>query len=289
MGEARAIAVGDVLGDKYEIIGELGEGAMGVVYAARHRALNKVVAIKTLRVEIAGDAELTGRFEQEARAASAIGHPNICEVFDLGSASNGTRYMVMEHLEGVSLADLLVHEPLLTPERAAGIMSQVLSALTAAHRGGIVHRDLKPENIFVTRSEHRGEFIKLLDFGISKVLEAADPNIAGDDAAMRRTRLGSVLGTPLYMSPEQILGKELDFRTDMYAFGGTVYHLLAGEPPFLEGEVLYHHVHTEPRLLKDLRPEVPTVLSDIVMQCLSKNPAKRPTPEEIVAHLRKKP
>lgn len=272
MGERRAIAVGDVLGDKYEITGELGEGAMGVVYAARHRALNKIVAIKTLRVEIANNAELTGRFEQEARAASAIGHPNIVEVFDLGSASNGTRYMVMEHLDGMSLADMLVHEPLLTPERAVGIMSQVLSALGAAHRRGIVHRDLKPENIFVTRTEERGEFVKLLDFGISKVLEVADPNIAGDDAASRRTRLGSVLGTPLYMSPEQARGMaDIDERTDLWSVGCVLYEMLCGQTPF-DGEN-YNQIMTAILegyypLPRQLRPAIPPALEAVIKAAL---------------------
>src|SRR5687768_4748988 len=145
---------------------------MGVVFAARHRGLGKKVAIKPVLPGVAAEDELIARFQQQARAASALGHPNIAQVFDLGSAPDGALYMVMEHLEGQSLAQLLEDQPLLTPERAVGLAAQVLSALAAAHRRGIVHRDLKPENVFITRDDDGHELVKLLDFGISKVLPA---------------------------------------------------------------------------------------------------------------------
>ena len=184
------INVGDVLDGKYEIVAKLGEGAMGLVFEGRHRMLGKRVAIKTLRAEIAQHAEVIGRFEQEARAASAIGHRNIVEVFDLGRVPSGAYFMVMEYLKGHDLADILVDTPYPTPQRLSAILADVLSALGAAHRLGIVHRDLKPENIFLVQSEN-GECVKLLDFGISKVLESSSDEELTTSA--RATRYGTIL------------------------------------------------------------------------------------------------
>ncbi len=276
---AGAISVGDILGGKYKIESELGAGAMGLVFCARHQALNKLVAVKTLRAEIANDAELLGRFEQEARAASAIGHPNIVQVFDLGSTQAGARYMVMEHLDGQSLAELLAVSPLLKPERAVRIMSQVLSALAAAHRCGIVHRDLKPDNIFITHNDENPELVKLLDFGISKVLEIADPNIAGADSAARRTQFGSVLGTPLYMSPEQARGlTNIDHRADLWAVGCVLYEMMCGQPPF-DGEnynqILMNILGTKPIRPSQLRPTTPAALEHVIMRAMTHDRDKR--------------
>lgn len=273
------ISVGDVLGGKYEIESELGAGAMGLVFSARHQALNKLVAVKTLRAEIADDAELLGRFEQEARAASAIGHPNIVEVFDLGTTAGGARYMVMEHLAGQSLADLLVVSPLLKPDRSVRIMSQVLSALAAAHRSGIVHRDLKPDNIFVTHNDENPELVKLLDFGISKVLDAADPKIAGADSAARATQFGSILGTPLYMSPEQARGlTDIDHRVDIWAVGCVLYEMMCGQPPF-DGnnynQILMNILGTKPVPPRNLRPATPPALEQVILRAMAHNRNER--------------
>jgi serine/threonine protein kinase len=148
----------------------------------------------------------------------------------------------------------------------------VLKALRHAHGHGVVHRDIKPSNVMLSSDR----VVKIMDFGLAKVLR--DAKAQGSEKAS---------GTPLYMSPEQILGKAIDYRTDLYAFGGTVYHLLAGEPPFVDGEVLYHHVHTSPTSLRKQRPDVPKVLEQIVMSCLAKDPGSRPTSEEILKSLKK--
>jgi len=267
-----AISVGDVLGGKYVIEAELGAGAMGLVFRGRHRDLNKLVAIKTLRADIADNPELLGRFEQEARAASAIGHPNIVAVFDLGTSDSGARYMVMEHLEGQSLGELLSATPVVATDRAVRMMSQVLSALAAAHRRGIVHRDLKPENIFVTHTDENPELVKLLDFGISKILEIADPNIAGADSAAPRTQFGSILGTPLYMSPEQARGvTDIDHRADLWASGCVLYEMLCGRPPFDGGnynQILHNILSSKPVPPRQLCPTLPAAVDQVIARAL---------------------
>ena len=274
------IRLGDILDGKYEIEGTLGEGAMGVVFSARHRGLGKRVAIKTLRPEIACDQALVGRFEQEARAAGAIGHDNIVEVFDLGTAPGGARYMVMEYLSGLSLAELLTRQPVQPVDRSVAILSQVLSALGAAHRRGIVHRDLKPENIFLVRGQDgQAGRVKLLDFGISKVLDGiADPNIAGD-SAFRATRIGTVLGTPLYMSPEQARGMpDIDHRTDLWSVGVVLYEMLVGKPPYdganynqIMGAIL-QGVLVPPRRTN---PALPEAIDQFVSKALAQDAAAR--------------
>jgi eukaryotic-like serine/threonine-protein kinase len=223
---ASILAVGEVLEGKYRIIRQLAAGAMGVVYVAQHLTLHRHVAVKALRRELVNDPELVGRFEQEARAASAIGHGNIIDVFDLGRTADGSMYMVMELLDGHPLSELLDEEPLFPVARALDLMAQALGALHAAHKHGIVHRDLKPENIFVLDTEDRPDFVKLLDFGISKI---AAGNERLGSKSLRGTSTGTVMGTPEYMSPEQARGKIelIDARTDIYAAGVVLYEMLA--------------------------------------------------------------
>ncbi|HUH04937.1 MAG TPA: serine/threonine-protein kinase, partial [Kofleriaceae bacterium] len=274
------IAIGDLLDGKYVIEGMLGEGAMGLVFAARHMALNKRVAVKTLRAEIARDVTLVGRFEQEARAASAIGHPNIIEVFDLGSAPSGARYMVMEYLQGESLAELITAHPYQSAERAVFLMSQVLSALGAAHKQGIVHRDLKPENIFLVRADDGPETVKLLDFGISKVLsEVADPRIAGTNSDARATRLGVVMGTPLYMAPEQARGLlDLDHRVDLWAVAVVLYELMCGRPPFAGdnyNQILGAILQGELSPPRTYCPQIAPALEALILRGMAYDPGDR--------------
>jgi hypothetical protein len=227
-------APGDLLDGKFEIVRELARGGMGVVYVARHLALGRQVAVKVLLGELASDLDLAARFEQEARASSAIGHPNIIHVYDLGRTSGGLLYMVMELLEGQSLAALLADAGKLPVSRALRLIDQVLSALAAAHKNGIVHRDLKPDNIFVVQTEYQPDFVKLLDFGISKILAAHAGHLGKD---RKQTRMGTVMGTPEYMAPEQAAGNvdQVDARTDLYATGVVLYELICGETPF-QGE-----------------------------------------------------
>lgn len=258
-------------GERYQFQEKIGAGGMGLVYRAFDLLLNRTVAYKMLMEQFMALAEVRERFLREARSAAGLNHVNIVTVYDVG-VDRGRLFISMEYVNGLSYFEVLQRDNRLTTSQVLHFVSGVLKALIHAHQNGVIHRDIKPSNVMLTDEGT----VKIMDFGLAKVLDEA------------KSQSDRASGTPLYMSPEQILGKELDFRTDMYAFGGTVYHLLAGEPPFLDGEVLYHHVHTEPRRLKDLRPEVPNILSDIVMQCLSKNPLKRPTPEEIISRLRKK-
>ena len=174
-----SLSPGDLLDGKYQITREIGRGAMGVVYEAMHTVLGRRVAVKTLLEELSANVQLGERFEREARAASAIGHPHIVDVFDLGRTQDGLLFMVMELLDGESLAETLKRTPRLPIPLATHLMVQVLSGLSAAHKNGIVHRDLKPDNIFVLNSDERPNFVKIVDFGISKVLIPQVPGAQG--------------------------------------------------------------------------------------------------------------
>lgn len=231
VGGGGSIGVGQVLEGKYRVLEVLGSGSMGLVYGAMHETLHRKLAVKTLRAEIARDTDVIQRFQQEARAAGALGHSNIVQIFDAGCTPQGDHYIVMEHLEGQSLEDELGTSGPLAIERAVLILLQVLSALNAAHKRGIVHRDLKPANIFIARNDDV-EIVKLLDFGISKILESADPLLSNSDGGSTATRAGSILGTPLYMSPEQARGARVDHRTDIWSAGAVLYEMLCGVPPF---------------------------------------------------------
>jgi tRNA A-37 threonylcarbamoyl transferase component Bud32 len=273
------LTVGQTLEGKYKIIREIGRGAMGVVYQGLHIALDRRVAVKTLRQEMSNDADLATRFEREARAASAIGHPHIIDVFDLGRTPDGLLFMVMEFLDGVPLTTLLQQSPLLPTPLAVNLMTQVLGGLSAAHKHGIVHRDLKPDNIFVINTEDRPNFVKIVDFGIAKKLSARQPGRVSP-AAMSGTMVGTVMGTPLYMSPEQAIGQvaEIDHRTDIYAAGVVLYEMLCGRTPFqgqgyaailgavLEGK--YPPPHT-------LRPDIPPAIEAAIVRAIDRDIQKR--------------
>jgi len=260
-------------GKRYEFIEKLGAGGMGVVYRARDLRLNRVVAYKMLMEQFMEVKDVRDRFLREAQSAAQLNHPNIVTVYDMDVDRDRHRlFIAMEFVAGESYFDILQREVRLSIPAVLHFVVGVLKALAHAHGHGVVHRDIKPSNVMLSSDR----VVKIMDFGLAKVLREAKAQ--GSEKAS---------GTPLYMSPEQILGKPIDFRTDIYAFGGTVYHLLAGEPPFVDGEVLYHHVHTTPRGLKKLRPEVPKVLDQIVMSCLNKNPADRPRSEDILKLLKK--
>lgn len=275
---ARPIGVGAVLADRYEIIRQLGAGAMGVVFEGRHRELGKRVAIKTIRSEIAGEQDLMARFRQEAIAASAIGHPHIVQVFDLGS-SGGSPYMIMEYLAGRSLAELLEEEPTLEPARAARIVDQALSALAAAHAQSIIHRDLKPENIFLQAQPEDPEFVKLLDFGIAKVLADADTMRFAPRDTPRPTEYGTVMGTPWYMAPEQARGlTDVDHRADLWAIGCVLYECLCGRTPFQGdnyNQVLGAILDGRFPRPRELRPELPPALEVVTLRALGYDRANR--------------
>jgi len=273
------LSPGQVLDGKYQVLKELGRGAMGVVYEATHMALGRRVAVKTLLSEMSTDPQLADRFEREARAASAIGHPHIIDVFDLGRTPDGLLYMVMEKLEGLSMADMLQKQPRLSVGLAIHLMTQVLSGLSAAHKNGIVHRDLKPDNIFVTQSEERPNFVKIVDFGISKVLSSST-KVQGTRPGYAGTMVGTVMGTPLYMSPEQAIGQieEIDHRTDIYAAGVVLYEILCGRTPYVGDSYpeimggLLEGKYPPPR---SLRPDIPIHVEEVIAQAMQREIEKR--------------
>jgi serine/threonine protein kinase len=220
--------VGETLDGRYFIQRKIGEGGMGVVYSARHAVIERPLAIKVLKREVMRDTATIKRFVQEARAASRIGHPNIVDVTDFGTTPDGMTYSVMEYVDGVTLAKAIRAEAPLPHERSIRVALQIARALGAAHDKGIVHRDLKPENVFLTARDDRPDFVKIVDFGIAKVLPlaGADPN------APKLTRAGSVFGTPEYMAPEQAAGRsDIDGRVDIYALGTILYEMTCGRTP----------------------------------------------------------
>ncbi len=225
---------GDKIGD-YEIQREIGAGGMGTVYLAKDASLgDRLVAIKILKQELQARPDVVERFQQEAKAASCIAHPNIIQIIKFGQvAPGGVLFMVTEYLEGQSLAEIIAREWPIHPQRIARIMGQMLGALAAAHQQGVIHRDLKPENVFILQREGQPDFVKLLDFGIVKLL---GPSASRNGGGPKLTQEGMILGTPEYMSPEQIMGEQvavIDHRSDIYAAGVILYEMLAGCTPFV--------------------------------------------------------
>jgi len=247
---------------------------MGVVYAAEHTVMGRKAVVKMLRPHLSSDKEIVKRFFNEARAAASIRHPGIVDVYDVGYHDDGAAYIVMDRLEGESLAQRKRRMGTLGVDESVALMRQVLGALSAAHDKGIVHRDLKPDNIFVVADPDlpTGERAKILDFGIAK--------LAGEDGSHGvTTQTGAMMGTPVYMSPEQCRGAgEVDHRTDLYAVGVILFELLCGRPPFVAkapGELLVAHMRDEPPTMRSLVPELPQELDDIVLTLLAKDPDQR--------------
>src|SRR5262245_14675738 len=264
---------GQALGE-FQLLRRLGQGGMGQVYLAEQLSLKRKVAIKVMRPDLAITPVAFQRFRAEAEAIARLNHANIVQVFAFGEQA-GMHYMALEYVEGRNLREYLAKKGTVDPALAIRVMRQVASALERAAELGIIHRDIKPENILLTR---RGE-IKVADFGLSRCF-------AEDSQPLNLTQSGVAMGTPLYMSPEQVEGKTVDPRTDIYSFGVTCYHLLAGQPPFRGQsafEVALQHVQQEPVPLGQIRPDLPAELCALVHKMMAKRPEDRyQTGREIV-------
>jgi serine/threonine-protein kinase len=245
---------------RYEIVSELGQGAMGVVYKATDPLIDRIVAIKTITLSLALEEreEYEARFYQEAKAAGRLSHPNIVTIFDVGRCGD-IAYIAMEFLQGRELRDILNDEKLLPVDQVIDIVAQVAQGLAYAHEHGIIHRDIKPSNIMVGRDGH----VKITDFGIARMASAAV-----------RTQTGMVLGSPKYMSPEQVMGKLTDQRSDIFSLGVMLYEMLTGNPPFL-GEnvnaIMYQTLNAIPQAPSNLNAAVPDMLNFIVAKALAKD------------------
>jgi len=290
---------GRVIAGKYAVQSVIGEGAMGVVYRAKQVALDKLVALKVLSDELRDDPEFVMRFHTEARAASRLDHPNSTRVIDFGEEPDGLLYIAMELLQGRTLTEVLDQEWPLPAARTAAIMTQVLSAVGAAHAMKILHRDLKPDNIVILEGrddEDRPiDVVKVCDFGIAKLDGLAEPSEGAPkrevlDHKINATRAGVIIGTPQYMSPEQARGEKLDVRSDLYALGVVLYEILTRRAPFDEGtsaEVLYKHTAVEPTKPSAIYANVDPHLEQVCLRALKKFPEERwATAREMKAALR---
>lgn len=278
--------VGTTLSGRYNITRQVGQGGMGAVYEATHALIGKRVAVKVLLDKYAKREALVARLEKEARLASSIGHEHIVDITDFGITEDGRNFVVMEYLEGESLAECLQREVRLPERRVLEIVQQATSALAAAHKKGVVHRDIKPENIFLLQRRDK-DFVKVVDFGISKSLRDTDEN---EESKPRLTETGMVLGTPLYMSPEQARGDdELDHRVDVYALGVIMYETSTGRVPF-QGtnylSVISQVLSSSPMSPRQIVPALSEEFEAVVTRAMSKDREDRyPDCEALLADL----
>lgn len=269
--------IGMVLAGRYLLESVLGEGGMATVYAAKHLLVDRTCAVKVMSPLLARDSVVRERFRREAKSAQRLAHPNIIEIYDQGETEDGTSYIVMERLEGSSLAEVIAQGAMPVP-RAVGMMVQICRGIARAHDLDVIHRDLKPENIFICRrtgvvakgsaGSDAGDLVKLLDFGIARSL--------GDS---RLTGAGELFGTPQYMAPERISNTEPGMPADLYALGCIFYEMLAGQLPFESGDIatfFVKHLKEMPVPLRSRDPKIPRELDDLVMRLLAKDPKARP-------------
>ncbi len=264
---------GTLLASKYEFVRVLGKGGIGIVFLARHPIMEKLVAVKMLHAQQL-HADSTERFKREAKAVSRLDHHNIITIHDFGVTERGQPYMVMEFIEGASLADLLSSKGALTPELALEISIQIASGIAHAHDLGIIHRDIKPSNIMLKQSAGRTPVVKILDFGFAKLKDLESKGVSD------LTQVGLVFGSPPYMSPEQVRGKPLDERSDIYSLGCVIFECLTARPPYLgenNMEVMIKHLEQSPPSVRDFLPALEFIddFDAIVTKTLAKSPAGR--------------
>lgn len=265
---------GDIFAERYEILGIIGDGGMGKVYKAKHNLMKRIVAIKLLLPHLVSSSAALKRFQQEAQAASALNHPNILTVYDFGISTQGMPFLVMDFLEGTTLSVLIQEKGHLSVNRALPLFIQACSGLAHAHQKGVIHRDLKPANLMLVNYDGQSDFLKIVDFGIAKLLQA------DSGTAEQLTHTGEVFGSPLYMSPEQCRGLELDQRSDIYSLACVLYRTVTGRPPFAGGtpmECMYKQVNDPVVPFNNCCPELnlPEALEKIVTKGMDKDPNQR--------------
>jgi len=276
---------GQVIADRYRLIKKLGEGAMGAVFLAEHVHMRKRFALKLLLPTAMNSPEIVARFEREAIAAGNIDHPGVCAATDFGRLADGSFFLVLEYVDGRSLRSI-VHDGALQPDRAIVIARQILAALAAAHGKGVVHRDIKPENVMIGEGPNGEDVVKVLDFGIAKLTDAAPASEQRENL----TRMGAIYGTPAYMAPEQAMGKTIDHRVDLYAVGVMLHEMITGKPPF-DGDgiiILARHVNdAPPPLVSPLDPNGVSIdLASYVGRLLAKKADDRPeSAQQAIAEL----
>ncbi|HEX3696798.1 MAG TPA: serine/threonine-protein kinase [Polyangia bacterium] len=265
------IDVGQTVGN-YNVTAKLGQGGMGVVFLAEHPIIGSKVALKAISPQFAHNNEVISRFVNEAKSVNQIGHNHIVDITDFGSTPARDFYFIMEYLQGETLAALIRHEGALPVHRALNIAAQIADALQASHEHGVIHRDLKPDNIYLIARDGVDDFVKVLDFGIAKLITHAPRE-------NNSTRAGSFIGTPFYMSPEQCEGKtDIDHRADIYALGVILFEMLTGMVPFTGdgyGEILVKHMMVQAPPARSIVPDLPAEIDAIVFRALSKNPGQR--------------
>jgi len=262
--------LGRLLDNRYRMTKKIGEGGMGAIYQAVHTEMGRTCAIKLLAPITTGRDEALARFKREAKMASRIDNPHAVTIYDFGEAENGLLFLAMEYIDGRPLSGIITEHRMLSIDRVVHITNQIAEALSAAHALGIVHRDLKPDNVMITRKGKDGDYVKVLDFGIAKTV--------ADDSADNLTKTGFVLGTPVYMSPEQLLGEKLDGRSDIYSLAIIVYEMLSGKLPFIadnQQAVMMKRITGLPVPLRTPAPQVSEAVERIVMQGLAREPDER--------------
>src|SRR4051812_30372440 len=262
--------LGKVIADRYLLVEKIGQGGSGTIYRGEHTTLRKRVAVKVLHAQLTTDDTALERFRREATTVAELDNDHILQVLDFGRTEDNRLFFAMEHLEGETLTKVIERERMLPIERALDILGQIAEALTEAHGLGYVHRDLRPRNIFLTNKRGRADFVKLLDFGLAKLVL---PNVEA-----KQTAMGMTFGDPRYMSPEQARGETLDRRSDIYSLGAMAFEMLTGTPPYTGSgtfEILQQHLDAPVPRVRVSRADCPEWLDAVVQRALAKQPDGR--------------